>query len=112
MLNNSGKQSTIQFIMNDSTEEKVVPVGALLAEIAEVISTWPLYREFKYKASHYTQEPGIVPGLKTHYALLPEEIKLFCDNKECRNEQLWQLVGQFGNEKHVALSHDSVHSRK
>lgn len=98
--------------MNDSTEEKVVPVGALLAEIAEVISTWPLYREFKYKAGHYTQEAGIVPGLKTHYAILPEEIKLFCHHKKCGNAQLWQLAGQFGSENHVALSHDSVHSRK
>ena len=56
--------------------ENIVLVAALHAEFAEVIATWPLYRELKYAPRRFVTKPR--EGAS--FASLAKTINLFCDD--------------------------------
>lgn len=51
----------------------------LRVKLREILESWPLYRQFQYAGSAWTQ--------------LPKEIRLFCGSSVCGKEQQWQLGG-------------------
>jgi hypothetical protein len=74
----------------------------LQKKLAEILAKWPLYRTFAYTGqdchSTYTQ-PGYRQG--SRYGLLPKQIRLFCGEKKCGYESVWEISDQtvdFGSE--------------
>lgn len=97
--------------MSDAKDIKV-SAGALVAELSEVLGTWPLYREFRYQATHFARMAGMMGEHEVHFAVLPESLTLFCDHKKCRKEQLWQLNNSYGDDREVYFGGEDVHRRK
>jgi hypothetical protein len=71
-------------------------------KLAKILTKWPLYRMFVYtgQGCHGTvQDGGYRHGRR--YGLLPKQIRLFCDDKKCGYESVWEIATQivdFGSE--------------
>jgi hypothetical protein len=59
-------------------------------KVAEILVKWPLYRLYAYagKTCHDGESRPYGP---VRYAVLPLEIKTFCNHKHCGYETLWKL---------------------
>jgi hypothetical protein len=74
----------------------------LQEKLAEILTKWPLYRTFAYTGQdcHSTcVQSGYRHG--DRYGLLPKQIRLFCDDKKCGYESVWEIADQtvyFGSE--------------
>jgi hypothetical protein len=64
----------------------------LRVRLAEILETWPLYREFNYEGESPHLASVSSYGVSRRYGLLPEVIRLYCDSRHCKNLQLWQLT--------------------
>jgi hypothetical protein len=91
-------------------DENHVSAKALLAEFAEVIERWPLYRKLRYQASHPEMQSNPHGG-KVRFVPLPETITLFCDNKKCNKQLLWELCGG-EYYKRICFGKELIHERK
>jgi hypothetical protein len=88
------------FIIQRMPEQFDTP-EQLQERLAEILSKWPLYRTFVYtgKECHHTNLSPYKHGER--FGLLPKQIRLFCDNKPCGYESLWENSDQtiyFGSE--------------
>jgi hypothetical protein len=74
--------------MSPNTIEKHTE-ETLTKKLAEILETWPLYRQFDYEgvSLHVAYPSG-----KVFYGNLPESIRLYCNDHDCKNSQLWGLT--------------------
>lgn len=88
-------------------------IGAkgLTEKLAEVLQSWPLYRELKYdgKEGHHTHEGEY--GNKSKFGILPDEIVLYCPGPKCRKEQHWQPTSGVSYSRQVFFSETRFHER-
>jgi len=64
---------------------------SITSEIAEVLASWPLYRQFKYTGDARLVEHRDGPppsGGSFKYLMLPPELNLFCET--CKKDQRWK----------------------
>ncbi|SRR6266568_1557496 len=65
----------------------------LRERLAEMLAKWPLYRTVVYtgKDCHSTNTDRGTHRYGKRFGLLPKNIRLFCDNKQCGYETLWEI---------------------
>ncbi len=63
---------------------------ALQESLSEVLTKWPLYRSFLYTGRNCHSESSSAYGARNRFGLLPKQIRLFCERKECGYESLWE----------------------
>jgi hypothetical protein len=73
----------------------------LQERLAEILTKWPLYRAFVYvgRDCHSTTQGNY--RQENRYGLLPKQIRLFCNDKKCGYESVWEISDQkvyFGSE--------------
>jgi hypothetical protein len=63
--------------------------ASLQKKLAEILETWPLYRQFCYEgvSLHTRSQSG-----KTFLGCFPKSIRLYCDHDDCKNSQIWELT--------------------
>ncbi len=68
----------------------------LQEKVAEILTKWPLYRTFVYtgQGCHAASKPQDGYRHGSRYGLLPKEVRLFCDNKKCGYESVWETSDQ------------------
>jgi len=64
---------------------------ALQESLSEVLTKWPLYRTFVYEGKNCHSETYNSRGQNNRFGLLPKQIRLFCGQKECGYETLWEI---------------------
>jgi hypothetical protein len=65
--------------------------GVLEEKLQQILSTGSLYRRFVYtgRDCHFTAPPPA--EYRPRYGRLPNELRMYCDDKKCKTETRWQV---------------------
>jgi hypothetical protein len=70
-------------------EKQIETVGELQDEMSQILVNGPLYRRFIYKGTNCHQ--SFTSGKR--YGSLPKRLRIFCENKHCKQETWWDTDG-------------------
>ena len=79
--------------MDDLQQPKLLKptLQQLQENLAQILVNGSLYNRFQYDGSgegiHFVNTTAVN---RPHYSFLPEQIRMYCGNKNCRQETIWQ----------------------